>query len=415
MSGLIVLPTKDVEIARKAFVAAGCADIVVTHSLAEARAAIAAGAAFELVLIELELAAGIETDLITMLSDAPVIVVAHDADISAGRAPFAFDFVPPPLAAATLTARARAALRMYRLEQAHRKLLHASCVDPLTGLANRRHALGVIRSELRLAYRNRLEIAIVIVDLDAFHGYNERHGHCGGDDCLRAVSAEMARCLRRPSDLLGRYGGEEFIALMPGTNAAGAQLVAERMRANVEALRLAHGASPTSPFVTISAGFAARVPNEMHTMRELIDAADTWLLRAKAAGRNRVLGIVPPTARLRRKPCAGPFPLLMAGPWLVQRIPRFLADRRQDAHELSVAVEERNLNLVCDLGGRLATTSRELGFDAIAALGSEIAGAAARSDLDRVRAALEQLELYVDRVHVVYRSRVEANLELSQE
>ena len=95
-----------------------------------------------------------------------------------------------------------------------------------------------------------------MVDLDIFHAYDELYGHIGGDTCLQRVCEAMARSLRRPSDLLGRYRGEEFI-VVSNTDAVGAQIVAERIRASVTALAIPHASSSCSNVVTITAGFAS--------------------------------------------------------------------------------------------------------------------------------------------------------------
>src|SRR5207249_4541257 len=104
----------------------------------------------------------------------------------------------------------------------------------------------------------------------------------GGDSCLNRVSEAMVLCLRRPSDFIGRYGGEEFIAVLPNTNAAGARIVAERLRASVEALAIPHAMTAgASHVVTVSAGFATIAGRGRATVDALIGAADAALLRAK--------------------------------------------------------------------------------------------------------------------------------------
>ncbi|HEY6034805.1 MAG TPA: diguanylate cyclase, partial [Kofleriaceae bacterium] len=142
------------------------------------------------------------------------------------------------------------------LENEKQQLERLACVDPLTGVANRRHTLSLLKAEWRRSSRERLPLALVMIDLDCFHAYNELYGHLGGDACLRRVNEAMATSLRRPSDYLGRYGGEEFLAVLPNTDAGGARIVAERLRKAVEALGLPHMASTCSDVVTITAGFA---------------------------------------------------------------------------------------------------------------------------------------------------------------
>src|SRR5213078_4081981 len=101
------------------------------------------------------------------------------------------------------------------------------CVDALTGIANRRHALALLEAEWRRSSREHQPLGLVMIDLDCYHAYNEQYGHLGGDACLQRVCEAMVKCLRRPSDFLGRYGGEEFMAVLPNTDSVGAKIVAE--------------------------------------------------------------------------------------------------------------------------------------------------------------------------------------------
>ncbi|MCY1186287.1 Phytochrome-like protein cph2 [compost metagenome] len=124
-----------------------------------------------------------------------------------------------------------------------------------------------------------------MVDVDHFKAFNQRHGHAGGDHALREVAKAIEACIRRPADLAARYGGEEFQVVLPETDLAGAQLLAERIRASVEAL---------APFaddahaVTVSIGIG--LSGTQHDLGRVLGAADEALYRAKANGRNRVEG-----------------------------------------------------------------------------------------------------------------------------
>ena len=124
------------------------------------------------------------------------------------------------------------------LQREKQDLERLVCVDALTGVANRRHTMELLAAEWKRCVREQRPLAIVMIDLDYFHAYNERYGHPGGDACLQRVADAMVRALRRPSDYLGRYGGEEFMAVLPNTDAVGAKIVAERLRAAVEALAI---------------------------------------------------------------------------------------------------------------------------------------------------------------------------------
>ena len=185
---------------------------------------------------------------------------------------------------------AASAKKFVILQQEKHELERIVCVDSLTGLANRRHALSLLDAEWKRSVRDGTPLSLVIIDLDHFHAFNETYGHPGGDTCLRRVTAEMVNCLRRPSDFLGRYGGEEFIAVLANTDAMGARIVAERLRIAVEELAIPHsGSSCANKVVTISVGFATILPKS----EKGVDSADQEsrhaLLSAKSTGRNQDL------------------------------------------------------------------------------------------------------------------------------
>lgn len=177
--------------------------------------------------------------------------------------------------------------RIRRLKKANEYLERLACIDQLTGVANRRHFDDLLTTEWRRAARLGSPLSLVMLDLDYFHTLNERSSHLGGDACLRRVAGAMAHCLHRPSDVVARYGGDEFVALLPDTDAAGAWVVAERLRVHVEQLALPHEGSSCSSVVTLSAGMATRTPTADRSCEILIAAADVALFRAKQEGRNR--------------------------------------------------------------------------------------------------------------------------------
>ncbi|WDY57230.1 sensor domain-containing diguanylate cyclase [Pseudomonas sp. PSKL.D1] len=174
-----------------------------------------------------------------------------------------------------------------RRHEAEKGLATLAATDSLTGLANRRRLDQVLRQEWARAQRNRKPLAVLMVDVDHFKAFNQRHGHAGGDHALREVAKTLERCIRRPADLAARYGGEEFQVILPETGLEGAMLLAERIRTSVEAL---------APFaddvrsVTVSIGIAIHAPGTQQDLTGLLGAADEALYRAKANGRNRVEG-----------------------------------------------------------------------------------------------------------------------------
>jgi diguanylate cyclase (GGDEF)-like protein len=174
-----------------------------------------------------------------------------------------------------------------QLERANRILQSLSYLDSLTGLANRRHLDEVLEQEWRRAWRERTPLSLVLADIDHFKRYNDTYGHQGGDACLRRVGGVLNEALKRGGDLAARYGGEEFAIVLPSTDSDGAAAFAERVRAQVEGLGIAHERSAAG-VVTISVGAATAVPDDSASPEVLVAAADRALYRSKSAGRNRV-------------------------------------------------------------------------------------------------------------------------------
>jgi diguanylate cyclase (GGDEF)-like protein len=178
------------------------------------------------------------------------------------------------------------------LEKTNVSLHLMALSDGLTGLANRRHFDQRLEAEFKRAIRDQTPIALVIIDVDYFKKFNDRHGHVEGDACLQMVARAVQAGPRRPGDIAARYGGEEFTVLLPGTDIDGALAVAEAVRAAVAALNCPHGASPFRS-VTVSAGVHALTPALGQAARVLVEVADRALYQAKAEGRNRVCAAAP--------------------------------------------------------------------------------------------------------------------------
>ncbi|MBF0573934.1 MAG: GGDEF domain-containing protein, partial [Desulfamplus sp.] len=133
-------------------------------------------------------------------------------------------------------------------------------------------------------------LSIILCDIDYFKLYNDTYGHQQGDECLKAVASAINSSLRRPPDIAARFGGEEFIALLPNTDIEGALYIAERMRKTIQELKIPHNASSRlglSDFVSISLGVGSCVPNHTRKHEELIEMADNALYKSKENGRNR--------------------------------------------------------------------------------------------------------------------------------
>ncbi len=160
--------------------------------------------------------------------------------------------------------------------------------DGLTSVANRRSFDETLNTEWRRATRESRSLSLLMVDVDFFKPYNDTYGHQGGDECLRQIAATMSDVVMRSSDAVARYGGEEFAILLPATDPAGALVLAERIRAAIEALQLPHSGSTVAEHVTVSIGVASVSVSSGGVPAQLVGAADEALYRAKHDGRNRV-------------------------------------------------------------------------------------------------------------------------------
>jgi len=168
------------------------------------------------------------------------------------------------------------------------RLEAAATTDSLTGIENRRRFDAVLAEEVRQARRHSDEMALLMLDIDSFKGFNDLYGHQAGDECLRRVAQTFAASLRRPGDFVARYGGEEFVAVLPRTNALSAAALAETVRANIAALAVVNAAAGSAGVVTVSIGVTSFSPDHYQGPEDLIRAADEALYSAKGAGRNCV-------------------------------------------------------------------------------------------------------------------------------
>jgi diguanylate cyclase (GGDEF)-like protein len=175
------------------------------------------------------------------------------------------------------------------LKEANEKLQYLVAYDGLTKIANRRRFDEYLDEQWRQGKRDRGELSLILCDLDAFKLYNDHFGHQAGDQCLQAVAEAVQKVVKRPLDLVARYGGEELAVLLPYTAQIGAFQLAEKIREAVKALQIPHPNSPVSYCVTVSVGVSSIIPREDSAPKNLIRMADEALYQAKNQGRDRVV------------------------------------------------------------------------------------------------------------------------------
>ena len=223
-----------------------------------------------------------------LLREIPVIFVTALSEVddeTKGLDIGAVDYITKPVSPPIVRARVRNHLQLkYQRDLLRRIALH----DGLTGIANRRHFDDTFEREWRRAQRQGTPISLVLADIDFFKGYNDHYGHQAGDICLRSVAQCLSEQMRRPTDLAARFGGEEFICVLPDTSIEGAEEVAERIRQAVEALAIPHEASILTPHVSLSLGVATALEPASTFAERLLKLADECLYVAKKAGRNQV-------------------------------------------------------------------------------------------------------------------------------
>lgn len=219
----------------------------------------------------------------------PVIFITsmtQEEDEAKGLEIGAIDYITKPINPPIVRARVRNHLE---LKQYRDLLEHQSSIDGLTGIANRRRFDEFLDQEWRRAIRNKTSLSLIMMDIDYFKLFNDNYGHLVGDDCLKQVAQTLTEAIYRSSDLVARFGGEEFMCVLPDTDIVGAVNIAKRFRESVETLDIRHDYSPTTDHITISLGVATTSPSRQLPPTSLIDDADKQLYKAKRTGRNRVV------------------------------------------------------------------------------------------------------------------------------
>ncbi|MCL2107713.1 MAG: diguanylate cyclase [Oscillospiraceae bacterium] len=227
-----------------------------------------------------------------LTKDIPVIFITglrNSEDEEKGLSLGAADYISKPFSSAIVKLRLRNQIMI--LEQL-RIIERLSMTDRLTELPNRRFFETQMNSEWRRAKREKIPISVLMIDVDNFKHYNDTYGHQQGDVALCTVAEVFRQVLKRSGDFAARWGGEEFVVLLPNTDLQGAKGVAEQLRAQVEEVPIRQICNPDQPptRITISIGVNAADTKEQGetTVYELIGGADKALYSAKNAGRNCV-------------------------------------------------------------------------------------------------------------------------------
>lgn len=173
-----------------------------------------------------------------------------------------------------------------KVQEQNKQLEELSLTDGLTGIANRRLFDVRITNELNLVKRNNHTISILLMDIDFFKAYNDNYGHLAGDECLKKISAELKRVIKRDLDLVARYGGEEFVAILSNTNVEDSKLMAQKILDSIVDLKIPHKHSKVLEYISISIGITTVNKNSNLVEDEIIKDADEALYKAKEVRRN---------------------------------------------------------------------------------------------------------------------------------
>jgi len=217
----------------------------------------------------------------------PIIFITakdQEDDETKGLELGAVDYITKPFSLPIVKARVRTHLELKH----HRDVLeNLSTLDGLTGIPNRRRFDDFLQREWMRSIREGYQLSLVMMDIDQFKAYNDNYGHAAGDECLKRVAQQLYTMPHRPADFIARYGGEEFVSVLPKTDIEGALTVAEKMRLEIETLKIPHAYSSVSDILTISLGLSTIFPLKDLSPKILINGADKCLYESKKNGRNR--------------------------------------------------------------------------------------------------------------------------------
>jgi len=213
----------------------------------------------------------------------PVILVGNSDNPEFEETAFAYgavDYISKPFRAPIVKVRVNNQRLIVKQIKAIEEL---GLIDHLTGIPNRRGFDNKVHLEWLRAIRDKTSFSLAIVDIDHFKVYNDDYGHAQGDVLLRMLAQKITSMLRRPADFLARWGGEEFVVMLPNTTRKGAMEHAEEIRKAVQEMEV-----PNLPSATISIGVASIVPSLKSSVDNIFNKADKALYKAKNTGRNKV-------------------------------------------------------------------------------------------------------------------------------
>lgn len=224
-----------------------------------------------------------------VLRNVPIIFITamnQQEDEAIGLELGAVDYITKPFNPTTVRLRIRNQIELKRQRDLLARLSH---LDGLTAIPNRRALDEALEREWRRGTRSLKPLSLLMIDIDHFKAYNDSCGHLAGDDCLRVFAQSLKIPLGRAADFVGRYGGEEFLAILPETDETGAMIVAREIQERLAELAIPHPASPLGTTVTASIGIATAVASREHEHTWLLQEADNALYQAKQEGRNRIV------------------------------------------------------------------------------------------------------------------------------
>ncbi|MEC9314852.1 MAG: sensor domain-containing diguanylate cyclase [Pseudomonadota bacterium] len=175
-----------------------------------------------------------------------------------------------------------------KLLDLQKELEELSFKDGLTGVSNRRMLDSVLEQEWVRARREQQPLSLLLIDIDFFKQFNDFYGHIQGDDCLIKVAQVLSEAATRSRDFFARFGGEEFVMVLPETDAEAAQKIAQRCQQFIFKQQIPHAESAVSQILTISIGSGTLIPSHKDELRDFVDRIDRALYQAKQAGRNRI-------------------------------------------------------------------------------------------------------------------------------